>query len=430
MNYASKIRAQLFEKGIARALKHRDFLIFALTNWLATIGNWFQRVGIGWLAWELTHSGFWLGAVALVEALPLLVFIVFAGAIIDRVDRLRLIRRLQILVIVFGILLVSLTALDLMNIYLLSLIAFSLGMVQTFHLPIRLTLVPNLVPRGDLTPAVAFNSALYNSARFFGPALAGFIIANFSVTVNFAFAIVGFIAFTIGLIVINPRNDEHQSKKSIGLIADVMEGVRYIARHSGLGPVLLFAFIGASLSRPFMDLAPGFADDVFHRGAEGFGLLLSAIGIGGIGGATALANYGKTQGQMNISLGALAGTALFLLAFTSTQNFWFALICCVFLGVTLGVSTNAPQILLQNAVDGAMRGRVMSLYGLTYRAGPALGALIMGGASTYFGLQIPVAAGAILCLVTVLIMLPKRKRLAAEMEKDHVPAAVEGAKTT
>ncbi|MBT7955572.1 MAG: hypothetical protein HN731_10285, partial [Rhodospirillaceae bacterium] len=196
MNYASKIRAQLFEKGIARALKHRDFLIFALTNWLATIGNWFQRVGIGWLAWELTHSGFWLGAVALVEALPLLVFIVFAGAIIDRVDRLRLIRQLQILVIVFGILLVSLTALDLMNIYLLSLIAFSLGMVQTFHLPIRLTLVPNLVPRGDLTPAVAFNSALYNSARFFGPALAGFIIANFSVTVNFAFAIVGFIAFT------------------------------------------------------------------------------------------------------------------------------------------------------------------------------------------------------------------------------------------
>jgi len=430
VSYTRKIRAQLFEKGIARALKHRDFRIFALTNWLATHGNWFQRVGIGWLAWELTHSGFWLGAVAVAEALPLLIFIVFAGAIIDRVDRLRLIRRLQLIIIVLGILLVTLTALELMNIVFLIMIAAAHGMIQTFHLPIRLTIVPNLVPRNDLTPAVAFNSALFNSSRFIGPAIAGFVIAEFNVTINFALAIIGFLAFAYGLMVINPRNDEHQTAKSSGLIADVLEGVRYIARHSSIGPVLLFVLIGASFSRPVMDLAPGFADDVFNRGAEGFGLLLSAIGVGGIIGAIGLANYGKTKGLMNIALIALVGTALSLLAFTSTETFWLALICCAFLGVSLGISTNAPQILLQNTVDGAMRGRVMSLFGLTYRAGPAVGSLLMGAASTYVGLQIPVAAGAIICLIAVTIMLPRRQRLAAEMERDDATAPIEEAKAT
>ncbi len=380
------------------------------------MGNWFQRVGIGWLAWELTHSGFWLGAVALAEALPLLLFVAFAGALIDRIDRMRLIRLLQFLIIILGIILVTLTALGLMNIALLVLIALALGMIQTFHLPVRLTLVPNLVPRSDLTPAVALNSALFNTARFIGPAIAGFIIAKISVTVAFALSIFGFIALAIGLAIISPHNEQVQKKKKTGLISDVLEGLRYVTKHSSIGPVLLFVLIGSSFSRSFMDLAPGIADDVFNQGAEGFGLLLSAIGVGGICGAMGLANYGKTDGLMNVSLGSLALTAIFLLAFTATDIFWLALIFCACLGVTLGVSANAPQILLQNTVEGEMRGRVMSLFGLTYRAGPAVGALLMGAASTYVGLQIPVAGGAVICLIAVLFMLPKRKRLAEDME--------------
>ena len=89
--------------------------------------------------------------------------------------------------------------------------------------------------------------------------------------------------------------------------------------------------------------------------------------------------------------------------------------------MTLGISSNAPQILIQNKVDGAMRGRVMSLFGLTYRAGPALGAFLMGAASTYVGLQIPVAGGAVICLIAIMFMYPKRKVLASEMELERVP---------
>lgn len=424
------MRVQFFEKGIARALKHRDYRIFALTNWLGTIGNWFQRVGMGWLAWEITHSEFWLGVVAFAEAVPLLIFIAFAGAIVDRVNRMRLIRYLQMLVIIQGVLLAVLTALDMMNIVLLVLLAMSHGMIQTFHLPVRLTLVPNLVPQSDLTPAVGLNSALFNTARFIGPAIAGFIIAKYNITLLFSASIFGFVIFAIGLMVINPRNEQRESVKTTGLLADVIEGLRYVAKHSSIGPILLYVFIGASFSRAFMDLAPAFADEIFNRGAEGFGLLLSAIGMGGIAGAISLANYGKTDGLVNISLGSLALTASFLLAFTATDIFWFALLCCACLGIALGVSTNAPQILIQNTVDGKMRGRVMSLFGLTYRAGPAIGALIIGGASNYVGLQISVAGSAIICLIAVLFLLPQRKRLAGEMEGDRTPTANEAVKPT
>ena len=410
------MRVQFFEKGIARALTHRDYRIYALTNWIATIGNWFQRVSIGWLAWELTHSGFWLGAVAFAEAIPLLLFITFAGAIIDRVDRMGLIRNLQILMIVLAGVLVTLTALDVINIYLLCLISFCIGMIQTFHLPARLTVVPSLVPRKDLTPAVALNSALFNTARFIGPAIAGFVIAEFGVMIAFVCSIIGYCVFAIGLRMINTVIKPRERKISTSLFADVIEGVRYVAKHTSIRPLVLYVLVGASFSRAFMDLAPGIADDVFNRGAEGFGLLLSALGVGGIFGAISLANYGKTDGLVNVSLGSLGIFSIFLLAFSATQIFWVALICCVFMGFTLGVATNAPQILLQNTVDENMRGRVMSLFGLTYRAGPAVAALVMGSTSTYVGLQIPIAASAVICLIAVFVMMPQRKKLTAEME--------------
>ena len=133
---------------------------------------------------------------------------------------------------------------------------------------------------------------------------------------------------------------------------------------------------------------------------------------------------------MKVSLGSLGIFSLFLLVFSATQIFWVALVCCLFMGITLGVSTNSPQILLQNTVDDAMRGRVMSLFSLTYRAGPAAAALIMGAASGYVGLQIPVAGSAIICLIAVLIMLPQRKRLAADMEGERKITPKEAAKAS
>ena len=380
------------------------------------LGIWQQRVAMGWLAWELTHSGFWLGMLVTAESVPLILLVAVAGAVVDRVDRLKLLRTLQILQVGIAVLLTVLTVAGLINIYLLTALSFFYGLVQSFHLPVRMTVAPNLVPKEDLTPAIGLNSALFNISRFLGPMIAGVIIAQFGVGVAFGTAVAGMLAFTAGLQMIELRRQEQVGGERKGLGSDIVEGVRYVLRHTSIGSLLLLIMVSAIFSRSFMELFPGFADEVFNQGAEGLGVLFSAVGAGGIIGAFWLANYGKTEGLMKVSLVTLFITTISLILFASTTVFWFALVCAAFAGLTMAITANASQILIQNSVDGAFRGRVMSLYGLTYRAGPSMGALLLGSASTVAGFQWPVIAGALLCLVSIAFVMPHYKRLSAELE--------------
>ena len=416
MSPASSPSSRFFETGIGRSLRHPHYRIYSLTNFVSMLGIWQQRVAMGWLAWELTHSGFWLGMLVTAESVPLILLVAVAGAVVDRVDRLKLLRTLQILQVGIAVLLTVLTVAGLINIYLLTALSFFYGLVQSFHLPVRMTVAPNLVPKEDLTPAIGLNSALFNISRFLGPMIAGVIIAQFGVGVAFGTAVAGMLAFTAGLQMIELRRQEQVGGERKGLGSDIVEGVRYVLRHTSIGSLLLLIMVSAIFSRSFMELFPGFADEVFNQGAEGLGILFSAVGAGGIIGAFWLANYGKTEGLMKVSLVTLFITTISLILFASTTVFWFALVCAAFAGLTMAITANASQVLIQNSVDGAFRGRVMSLYGLTYRAGPSMGALLLGSASTVAGFQWPVIAGALLCLVSIAFVMPHYKRLSAELE--------------
>ncbi|MDG2033391.1 MAG: MFS transporter, partial [Rhodospirillales bacterium] len=269
----------------------------------------------------------------------------------------------------------------------------------------------------DLTPAIGLNSALFNISRFLGPMIAGVVIAQFGAGAAFATAVFGMLAFSIGLQFVELNRHEHAGGKRKGLGTDILEGVTYVLRHTSIGSLLLLIMVSAIFSRSFLELFPGFADEVFNQGAEGLGILFSAVGGGGIIGAFWLANYGKTEGLMKVSLVTLFITAVALILFASTTVFWFALICAAFAGLTMAITANASQVLIQNTVDGAFRGRVMSLYGLTYRAGPSVGALVLGSASTVVGFQWPVIMGGVLCLLSIALVIPRYKRLSTELEK-------------
>jgi len=413
---SGSLLTRFFDTGIGRSLRHPHYRTYSLTNFVSMLGIWQQRVAMGWLAWELTHSGFWLGMLVTAESVPLIALVAVAGAVVDRVDRLKLLRALQIVQVGIAVLLTALTVAGLINIYLLTALSFCYGLVQSFHLPLRMTVAPNLVPREDLTPAIGLNSALFNISRFLGPMIAGVIIAQFGASTAFGTAVIGMMAFTIGLRMIELRQQEQATGDRKGLGRDILEGMKYVGRHTAIGPLLLLIMVSAIFSRSFMELFPGFADEVFNQGAEGLGVLFSAVGGGGIIGAFWLANYGKTEGLTKVSLVTLLGTIIMLILFASTTVFWFALMCAAFAGLTMAITANASQILIQNSVDGAFRGRVMSLYGLTYRAGPSMGALLLGSASTVFGFQWPVIGGALLCLVAIAVVLPFYKRLSVELE--------------
>jgi predicted MFS family arabinose efflux permease len=168
---------------------------------------------------------------------------------------------------------------------------------------------------------------------------------------------------------------------------------------------------------------PGFADVIFGRGAHGLATLVAASGVGGIVAGVWMSQYGRTTHMTRIVLWAVLVLALALFLFATTHWFALAVACVAVVSAMSTIASTGSQMLIQGSVDGAMRGRVMSIYGITWRGGPALGALAIGGATSIFGLQAPLAAGALLCVIAWALVLPKRRTLEQGLEAPLSPRA-------
>lgn len=405
------------KSGLYRSLRHRDYAIFSAGSWVSAAGMWVQRVGIGVLTWELTHSPAWLGGIALAQALPSMFLVPFAGAVADRVDRVKLLGGTQVLSAVLGGVLAWLIVADLITIWLLALFAVLIGVANTIGLPARMTIAPTLVPRADLSAALATNSVFFHSTSFIGPAIGGLLIAQFGIGSAFVANALSYIAMWVALLFINPLVAEHKAGGH-GILSDVLEGLRYTAAHRGIGPAILLTTLVAFLARPLADLLPGFVDVVFQREPEvGVATFLSAFGIGGMLVSLWLANRGRIEGMTRIFIVASLLIALATGLFAVTPSYWVAVGLMVLIGGAGTVSQSGAQMLVQQAVDGSMRARVLSLYTLNYRAAPSLGALLMGWLSAVFGLQAPVVGGAILCALAALWLMRRHHVLVEELER-------------
>ncbi|MBT3553648.1 MAG: MFS transporter [Rhodospirillaceae bacterium] len=417
-SFLQRLGARVRTQGVVRVMRHGAYARFITSSWVYTIGFWMQRIGIGWLTWELTRSGAWLGAVAMAYALPAIILTPFAGAIADRMDRVRLLRRSQALQFLTGLVLAGFTLAGLAGVGLIIVIAFTLGILESMATPARMTIAPNLVPKEDLSGAIGLNAVSFNSATFIGPAIAGAAIAGIGVGWTFAISAAAFVPHYLVLCRTKLHTDEHRGRPAQSLIADIFEAVRYLALHRGIAPVLAAAMVGSLSVRHLPELMPGFAGDVFSLGPEGLGALMSAFGAGGMLGSLWMANRNRVQGTTMIFFVGLMGNAVFVFAFAATDIFLVGLASLAMFGFSMSTSGNGSQILIQTAVAGSLRARAMSLYSLTFRGGPAIGALVFGGLSTSFGLQAPVMAGAVVCFViAAAIMVRRRVEVKSLMEK-------------
>jgi MFS family permease len=382
--------------NIARAFASRNYRIFAAGNSISLIGTWLQRVTVGWLAWQLSRSGTWLGLVAFADLFPTVVLSPWAGALADRRDRVRVIWISQLLAMSQASLLALLTGFDIITIWSLFALALVLGIANAISQPARLALIPSLVERPNLPSAVAINSIIFNAARFIGPALAGIIIAEGSVALAFAVNAATYVAFIIALARLDPVKEDARPADRKFFLA-MIEGYLYAARHRGIGAILLLMTVTSLGTRGFVELLPGFADKVFGRGPQALAWMTATIGLGAIGGGLWMVRRQEIVGLTSVVFANTLLMSAALLGFTATAQFWVALPCLAVAGFALVVSGVGAQTLLQSAVAAAMRGRVMALYGMIFRGGPAFGALLMGTFSEQFGLRAPVAAGALLC---------------------------------
>src|SRR5437868_3946404 len=278
MSIASLLNSPL----IALPLRNANFGIYSAGSGVSLIGMWMQRIAIGWLTWQLTKSGLWLGIVAFADFFPVLIIGPIAGAAADRWDRLRVVKVSQTISLVQATVLFALTASGHMNIGLLvGLTAFQ-GVIVAFNQPARLALVPSLVPQADLPSAVAINSVVFNLARFVGPMLAGLVIVWSGVAAAFAANAISYIPFLLALarIRVAPASPATVQRRSLG--ADLKEGIRYTATHPGIAALLVLLIAIGIGGRPLNELLPGFAADVFRAGAGGLAIMASTIGGGAI----------------------------------------------------------------------------------------------------------------------------------------------------
>ena len=400
-------------RRITGVLAQPTYGTYTAGNALSLIGTWMQRIAVGWLAWELTASATWLGAVAFADLFPTVLVAPLAGAAADRWDRRRILGATVLVNLAQAVVLTALSAAGRLDIWSLLGATLVSGIATGIGQPARLALVSSLVKRDDLPTAVAINSIVFNVARFIGPALAGLLIGAGGVALAFAGNALSFLAFLVALSRL--RIDETERAAAApgsGLGRDLVEGLRYAVGHPGIGPLLALLVITNLFGRPFVELLPGFAAEVFAAGPEGLAMMTSAIGCGAIVAGTWLAGREGTDGLVTVTVASTLLLALTIVLFVSADRLILALPVLAVSGMVMVGAGVGTHTLLQLAVTPAMRGRVLSLYGLIFRGGPALGALLMGPIADRLGLAWPVAAGAAVLAVGATLQMTRRQRLA------------------
>ena len=406
--------------SFGRALRHRNFVLMEFIGWFAVAGVWFYRVGVGWLTWEMTHSGAWLGFIAMAEAAPAILLSPVAGAYADRFDRLLMGRIIQVLMVVQTSILAALTILDLVNIWIL--LAFSLlhGIIGAFWTPIRHAIVANVVPREDITPAVAIHSMLFNVARFLGPALAVPIIAIWGIGWAFAVNAIGYFGYLIVLFMITLQYPDERNERRASIFSDVKEGLVYAFTHPALQYLFVIVIAASIFLRAYSELLAGIADAMFGQGAEGFATLVSITGIGAIGGALWISAMTTTRRVLKAFIISVIIGLVFLTIFAATTNFTVGVITAAVLGFAITAMNISAQVIFQTSVKGVMRGRVMSFWSIVARTGPALGAVIVGEAATWLGFQIPLLGAVLLTAIVGAYVYTKRGAIADGLDRDLV----------
>lgn len=401
---------------LGRVWSNRNYACFMGGMTPNLISLWMQRMGTLWLAWELTHSNAWVGAIVAADYAPMMILAPFVGAFVDKTNPITVQKVTQAVTMLLSGLLAVLTFTGLMNIWLLLVLSLVIGCLHPFNAISRHAIVPNTVPRAEIATALAMDSALYNAARFVGPALAGIVMTFASAGWTFAANSLGCACYLIGIFAMRLDLSRHEAHGRGGMLGDIVEGLNHVRGHAGIGPLFLLMTVGAIWIRPLQDLLPGFSAQVFEAGPSGLGWLTAAMGVGATAAAAMIAMHARLSGLTLAILLSFLANLVATLGFIATNSIVFAMLMGAIWGGTLTIMSTGTQALVQSSVDNALRGRVMSLYTMIYRGAPFLGALIIGAAADWIGLQLAFAVAVLLCILPWLTALRRLETMTTALE--------------
>jgi MFS family permease len=391
------------------ALRYRNFRLLWSGLIVSNMGTWMQNVANGWLVLQLTDSPLWLGLLGFSFAVPMMILPPFAGAVVDRVHRIRLLFFTQSLQMLNALVLALLTWSGKVQVWHILLNAFLGALLLAFDNPARQALFPDLVAPHDLLNALSLNSATYTGAALIGPALAGILLEPLGAGTLFFLNSVSYLAVLFALAAMQDVRT-HSGGKTGSLGSSFLSGLSYAWNHRMILALLALSAVGAIFGRSYQNLLPAFSRDIWHAGAQGYGLLLAAAGGGALIGAFGLASFKQIphQGALLLSSGLLFSTAL--IAFSLSPAFTLGLVLLFVAGVTSTVFSTVIATFIQLSVPNELRGRVMSLYTVTLIGLPSLGAMGSGAVAEWLGgvegAPQAVLMGAAILTVILLFVLP------------------------
>ena len=367
---------------MVRALRNCDFRLFWGGNFLSNIGTWMQNVAQSWLVLTLTaNSAFWLGIVSFAGSIPFLVFTLFGGVVADRADKRRLLLVTQSVMMILAFVLATLTWFKVITVWEVVVLSFLNGMAMAMNAPSYQALVPRLVPREDLTNAIALNSAQFNLSRILGPTLGGYAMALFGMAGNFFLNGLSFLAVLWSLTRIQYPGEEKREHPS--LLDSLREGFTYLRGEPQMYVLVWMTAVVSFLAIPFITFIPFFARMQLNLGETGLGWLLAASGFGAVVAAVLVAAFGviRHRGKVVVIAGLFFFSAI--IGFCYSHVFALSACCALVEGFSAILMISCFNIAIQHLSSDEMRGRVMSIYATSFSGLPPLGALLAGELSRH-----------------------------------------------
>ena len=384
-------------KTLFRSLRHRNFRLFWSGQLVSLIGTWMQTVAQAWLVLELTHSSFKLGVISALQFLPMLFLSFFTGPLIDYFDKRRTIIWTQAVLMALAFVLALLVWTGTVRYWHIVVLATLLGVVNTIDMPARQSYLIELVGKEDLMNAIALNSSIFNAARAIGPAIAGLLISKLGTAFCFFVNGLSYLAVITGLLMMRITAASRRAPPSYDILRDITEALKYIRDTPLVLTTISLVSVVSIFGTNFNVLVPVFVRMELHRDAAAFGFLMSSFGVGALFGAASLAFLSRWEPKPGYMLGGGLGLSLFLILIGFQKSYGLTAVLLALAGWSMVTFFGMANTTVQLNTEDRLRGRVMSLYTMSFGGLTPFGSLFAGTVAHWIQAPLTFALGGLIC---------------------------------
>ncbi len=422
---------------LTRSLKHRNYRLFFGGQSMSLVGTWITRVATSWLVYRLTGSELLLGIVGFCGQIPTLLLAPIAGVLVDRWERHRILVITQILSMVQSFALAGLTLAGRIEVWHILALQIAQGIINAFDTPARQAFVVQMVAdRADLPNAIALNSSMVNGSRIIGPSIGGALIAVvgegwcfFVDGVSYLFVIASLLAMRI--------DRRERAVAGTNVVEELRVGFRYVVDSIPIRTALLLLAVVSAMGMPYTVLMPVIAATVLHGGSYTLGFLMTATGLGALGGALYLASRQSVVGLGRVTLIAALVFGAGLIVFSFTRSLPVALLILPIVGGGFMVQMAATNTVLQTLVEDELRGRLMAFYTMAFLGTAPIGSLLAGVVADRLGAPMTIRLGGLACVLAAAwygVKLPQLRKIVRPIYIERgilpVPAVVDTGQKT